>query len=223
MINSNKKLGRIIGLLFLLLVITGSTSLNLRGLSTSIFDSLLFYEEIAANAFQMRLSVLLDIRAAVVIMAIAILIYPLMRKQNQKLALWYIGLYMTYFVIIFISDIPRLTLISLSENLMKSAEAGDWRIVGFDHWDSYVQAHFFTLILSSVASGLFYYFLYTTKMIPRILSIWGIIAVSIVFAGTWVQVFGMDVDFGVYIQNGVFIIVLTLWLLVKGFTNPLST
>ena len=216
---SDKKLGRVVGLLFLLLVFFGATSLNLRGLRTAMFDSQDFYLEIAENAFTMRISVLLDIMASVVILTIAILIYPLMQRFNGRLALWYIGLYLTFFVLIFISDIPRLTLITLSQSLATNPEPGDWRTFAFDHWDNYLQAHFFTLIISSVAAALFYYFLFKTKMIPRVLAVWGMIAVSIVFFGTWVQIFGIDVNFAVYTQNGVFILVLILWLIAKGFRS----
>ena len=102
----------------------------------------------------------------------------------------------------------------------EEAPSGDWRLIGFNHWDFYLQAHFFTLILSSAGSFILYYFLFRTKMIPRLLSIWGVIAVSIVFIGTWIQVFGFDVDFVVYLQSGVFILFLISWLLIKGFRSP---
>jgi hypothetical protein len=219
MITSNKKLGRVIGFLLLLLVVTGSTSLNLRGLSTSLFDSQTFYYEIAANAFNMRLSVLLDIVASFLMIGIAILVYPLMKAYNQRLALWYVAIYVAYLALIFISDIYRLSLINMSIDLTTKEVPGNLQSLGLSLWDSYVQAHFFTLILSSLASGFFYYLLFAQKLVPRFLALWGVIAQVIVFTVTWIQIYGQNVDFGFYIQNGVFILVILTWLLVKGLKD----
>jgi len=219
MTTSNKKLGRTIGLLFLAIMVVGPFSLNLRGLSTSMFESAAFYNDISSNALQMRLSVLLDILAAILSLGIAVMLYPVMKYHNYKLALWYLGLYITYLGVIFVSDIDRLSLISLSENLNESSDPGNWNKLGLVLMESYIQAHFISLIIYSAASILLYYFLFITKMVPKLIAGWGILAVLIVFVITWLQIFGIDVSFVFYIQNGVFMLVFTAWLLVKGFAE----
>ena len=216
---SHKKLGRTVGLLFLAIMIAGPFSLNLRGLSTSMFESATFYTEISANALQMRFSILLDILAALISMGIAVVLYPVMKVFNTKLALWYIGLFITYLAVIFYSDIDRLSLISLSENLAASSDPENWNKLGLVLMKSYIQAHFISLIIYSAASMLLYYFLLITRMVPVYLAVWGLVAVLIVFIATWFQIFGVDVAFYFYIQNGVFMLVFTGWLLAKGFTD----
>ncbi len=187
-----------------------------------MFETAGFYKTISENAFTMRLSVLLDILASLLIMAMAIIIYPMIRAFNKRMSIWYIGLYIIYMVTILVSDVYRLSLINLSTSISTLSESVDIKNLGFYLWDSYLQAHFFSLILSAASSSIFYIFLYITKMIPAVLSLWGIIAQLIVITVTWIQIFGIDVDFGFYIQNGVFIMVLILWLLIKGFKEPIT-
>jgi len=219
MTTSNKKLGRTVGLLFLAIMVAGPVSLYLRGLSTSMFESANFYNDISANALQMRLSVFLDILAAILSVGIAVLLYPVIKERFNKLALWYLGLYITYLGVIFVSDIDRLSLISLSENLTASSDPGNWNKLGLVLMKSSLQAHFISLIIYSSASMLLYYFLFVTKMVPMFLAAWGIVAVMIVFVVTWLQIFGVDISFVFYAQNGAFILVFTIWLLVKGFAE----
>lgn len=220
---SNKRLGRIIALLFLLLAVTGSTSLNLRGLTTSMFDSPTFFSEIASNAFSMRLSVVFDLIASVLLITIAVLMYPMMREHNRGMSIWFLITYITYFVIIFISDIYRLALINFSIDLSSQENPGDWSSFALTLWDGYVQAHFFTLILSSIGAAIFYYFIAVKRLIPLWLGIWGIAAVATVFTVTWMQIFDISVDFAFYTQNGVFILALIIWLFIKGFKEQEST
>jgi len=189
-----------------------------------MFESATFYNEISTNALQMRLSVLFDILAAIISVGIAVILYPVMKDHNHKLALWYLGLYITYLAVIFISDIDRLSLISLSINLTESSDPGNWNKLGLLLFESYIQAHFISLIIYSAASILLYYLLFLAKMVPRLIAGWGVLAVLIVFVVTWMQIFDMNVSFAFYVQNGVFMLIFIGWLLVKGFAeSPLHT
>jgi len=98
---SHKKLGRIIGVLFLLTILVGIGSLNLRGLSTSLAESPTFLNDVFENSFMMKIGILLDILAALISVGIAVTLFPFIKRYNQGLALWYFGLYVTYFTLIF--------------------------------------------------------------------------------------------------------------------------
>ena len=64
-----------------------------------------------------------------------------------------------------------------------------------------------------------YYVFFKARLIPRLLSLWGIVAVTIVFVTTLFQVFDQPVNMILYLQNEVHILVLTFWLLIKGFNT----
>ncbi len=218
---SHKKSGRIIGILFLLTMLIGIGSLNLRGLSTSLAESPTFLNDVFENSLLMKIAVLLDVLAASISVSIAVIMFPIIKQYNQGLALWYFGLYVMYFSVIIVSNIDHLSLLSLSEQFVnaKSSDAGNFNMLGLLQIESYYSGHFLSLIIFSAAAAILYYFLYRTMLLPRFLCIWGILAVTIVFTSTWLQIFGFDVHFIVYAQNGLFMLFFTIWLLVKGFNS----
>lgn len=218
---SNKKSGRIIGTLFLLTILIGIGSLNLRGLSTSLVESPTFLNDIFENSVMMKIAILLDIISGLISVGIAVILFPIIKHYNQGFALWYFGLYVTYFGLILVSNINHLSLLSLSEQFVNtnSPDIDNFNMLGLLQIESYFSVHFFSLIIFSLAAAVLYYFLYRTKLLPRFLCIWGILAVTIVFASTWLQIFDYDVNFIVYAQNGLFMLFFTIWLLVKGFNS----
>ncbi len=218
---SHKKSGRIIGVLFLLTMLIGIVGMNLRGLSTSLAVSPTFLNDVFENSFMMKTAVLLDILAASISLIIAVILFPIIKNYSQGLALSYFGLYITYFVVIIVSNIDHLSLLSLSKQFVKtkSPDTANFNMLGLFQIESYYSSHFLSLIILSVALAILYYFLYQTKLLPRFLCIWGILAVTIVFTSTWLQIFDYDVNFIVYAQNGLFMLFFTIWLLVKGFNS----
>lgn len=218
---SHKTFGRIIGALFLLTIILGACSLNLRGLSTSLAESPTFLNEVFENSLAMKIGILFDILASLVSTGIAIILFPIIKRYNQGLALWYFGLYVAFFSLILSSNINHLSLISLSEKFVKteSPDIDNFNMIGLIQIESYFSAHFLSLIIFSLAAAVLYFFLYKTKLLPRFLCVWGMLAVTIVFTSTWLQIFDYEVDFIVYAQNGVFMLFFIIWLLVKGFNS----
>lgn len=66
---------------------------------------------------------------------------------------------------------------------------------------------------------MFYYLLYQTKLVPRWLSAWGLIAVVLVLTWNLLETFGISFNVGIIfglpiILNEIF---LGIWLIVKGF------
>ena len=64
---------------------------------------------------------------------------------------------------------------------------------------------------------LFYYLFYKSGIIPRALSLWGLVTVSIALAATLLAILGYEVPFFVYLPYAPFEFVIGVWLLIKGF------
>lgn len=221
--NSNKKTGRIVGLLFLLLIVTGSISLNLRGLTLSLSESNTFLLTVFENALNMRIAILLDFIAALIWVIIFIMLYPIFKKTLKEIHLWYFGFgfILIYFSIIVMSNISHLSLIELSQEYIENEKLDTvfYEISGKKSVQGYYLAHFFGLISYAISACALFFTFYKTKLIPQFLSVWGILAMVIVFGATWVQLLGFKVSFYFYMQNGLHIIAMTLWLLYKGLSN----
>ena len=67
-----------------------------------------------------------------------------------------------------------------------------------------------------VGAILFYYLLYKSRVIPRVLSAWGLVSVPIVLVATVLAILGYRVPFLVYVPYVPFEWVVGAWILIKG-------
>jgi len=63
---------------------------------------------------------------------------------------------------------------------------------------------------------LWYYLFYRSKYIPRVLSVWGLLAVSLALIGTLLVIFDLEPLIILVIPNGLFELTIGLWLMFKG-------
>jgi len=217
--NTNVNTGKIVGILLLTFVILGGIGRRIRGLTKSLIESLSFLMDVFSNSIQMKTAVLLELVATIMIVAIAVLLFPFLKKQSKNMALWLIALSIMLFAIIVMGDISHLSLISLSKEFVNAgiSENTDYNLLGVMRVREYYLAHFLGLSVFSLWLSVFCYFLYITKLIPRFLSIWGLVTAALVLIGAWLSIFDFEVNQMLFRNNGVYIIVLSLWLIFKGF------
>ena len=214
-----KKHGRIVGILFVLIILLGSTSLNFRGLNSTLLASENLLEQVYEQSFYMKLSIILNLIAGLIWLGIAIYLYPFVRNISRSLAMWYVGLWIIQFGAALMGDIGHLSLIVLSHEV-QSLVAPDlvtYNVMGKVLINEYFWGHFFSLMGYSSATFLLFIAFFKGKWIPRFISVWGMAAMVVVFSATVAQIFDVDVSFMFYQQNGIHFILMTLWLLIFGF------
>ncbi len=219
-----QKTGRILGMLFLLIVLIGAGGLSQRGLSTSLVADPDFLDLVNEQAFAMRISILADVLASAIGIFIAVFLYPLLKKHYGGIAIAYLALWVLQSAIAFIGDISHLSLISLSQEYTTTSamDNGYHSTIGSMLVEDYFWSHFLSLIIYATGAWLLYFVLLKVKLVPQWLALWGMLAVTIVFTVTWLQIFDQSVSFNFYLQNGVFMICFIIWLLIKGFKNPIE-
>jgi hypothetical protein len=80
--------------------------------------------------------------------------------------------------------------------------------------------HYFYLLLSCFPVFVLYYTLYLSKLVPRIISIFGIFAVVLMFIEEVLSIFGHSISMNMLLPIALVQITLPLWLLFKGLSNP---
>jgi len=149
--------------------------------------------------------------------------FPILKKNYESLALGYIGFRVIEFVMQVLSDLSPMALISLSEEYLK---AGSPAGPTFQALGSLLLAErfwAFQMVAISLVLGafLFYTMLYKTRLIPRFISIWGLLGAAIVIVNTIMDMVGIppgNLGF-VMLLNELF---LGVWLIVKGFNEPID-
>ena len=118
MVHSNKKVGRITGVLFLFIFFSGI--LVFQFLQGPVLFSKDFLSVTSENANQIISSVVLGIFSGIASIAIATLLLPIFKKHNGFLAYLYFAFSILGFISIMIDNVSVITLLELSKEYVKS-------------------------------------------------------------------------------------------------------
>jgi hypothetical protein len=219
--NTNNKTARIVGALFLASNVT------------FLLGAFVFVEPIlgapdyltlaSANRTQVVLGALLELVNGIAYVGIAVLVFPILRQRFESMALWYVGFRIIEFVMQTLSDLSPLSLVRLSEEFVRAgaAESSSFQALGTLLLAERYWAFQMVTIALVLGALIFYYMLYQSRLIPRFISVWGLIGAIAVLVTAMLDTFGISpgsLEFlGVLmLLNELF---LGVWLIVKGF-NP---
>lgn len=211
----------VVGILFLVVNVT-----FLAGVLTidSVLSSPVDLGLVSARQGMLVLGVLLELINGVAYVGIAMLMFPLIREQSLSLALGYVAFRAVEFAMQIGADVSVLSLVGLSGG---SASASTPAIPSSDALSNLLlsqrQAAFLMVTLTFALGALFFYSsLVQSLLVPRFISIWGLIGAAVVLVTGVMEMFGVNPgNFGVLmLLNELF---LGVWLIVKGFNPAMQT
>ncbi|MEB8329918.1 DUF4386 domain-containing protein [Flavobacteriaceae bacterium KMM 6897] len=217
---SNKKIGRILGFLFLLVFIIGVTMYQF--LQSPLFmDN--FLSATSSSANQIIISSLLGVLSGVLSVIISVLLLPIFKRYNANLAYSYFAFSILYFVAIVIDNVSVLSLLELSKEYVKNGgeNSDSFKIIGTVLYGRHWWTHYFTLLISCFPVFVLYYTLYLSKLVPRIISVIGILAVIMMFTEELFSMFGFGISMNMLLPMGLIQLFLPFWLLYKGLNSSM--
>jgi len=181
---------------------------------------------VAANANQVKTGALFELVYAFACASIAIWLYPVLKKHDEALALGSVAFRLIEGILSIVSVTALLMLLTLSQEYVKAGapDASYFQTVG----TSIFALRDWTGTLSGAAfilgALMYYYTFYRSKLIPRWLSVWGLIGVPFWIASILLRMFGVIEGFS---TNAILLdlpiavneMVLAVWLIVKGFNT----
>jgi hypothetical protein len=216
--NSNNNIPRLLGAALFSVAVLSIAQMYLSLftlLSGSISDSFI---NISNNLMQMRISILLALFTSVGIVVLGVLFFVVLHKQNKTIALIALGLYLAEAILLAVSKIGIFALIPISLEYVKAGapDSAYFQVLGnlffgVDRWGDTIHMLFFCL-----GGILWYYLFYKSKYIPRVLSVWGLLAVSLALMRTLLIIFDFEPSIILVIPNGLFELTVGVWLMVKG-------
>lgn len=222
--DSDRRTGIVVGALFI--VATVGSILASMALGTAL-DGPDYLINIAAQEGRVILAVLLFLVAASSAFATAFLLFPILRRHSEGLAAGYVGIrgFENVFYAVGVVGILIMLAVSQSE-AVGTAGALDVSLLGvallaLQHWSVAIG----TLIFFGLGALTLNYVLYQSSLVPRWLSVWGIVGAVLVFSYGLLGVFGVDTGLGspfmllampIALQEMVF----AVRLMVKGFDQP---
>ena len=210
---------RLVGLLFLIQLITAAVSYSV--LLEPILYGGNFLEDMQAKATTVRVALFLDLICGAAIVAIAVLLFPILKMFSERIAMWYVGLRCVEFATIIVSGILLLTLLSISHDTSTTGISDATKLEGIGR--VVLQARGWTQNMTIIVYGLgaimFYFLLYRSRLLPRFISIWGLGAVVLLLTEIILDTFGHGYGMPLMMPMGLNELFLGGWLLVKGFRS----
>jgi hypothetical protein len=216
--NANNKTARMVGVLFITAMVAGM-------LRYVLLDPILDAPDYLANTSTHKTQVIIGVLSffvlAVALAGIAIVMYPILRKQNEALALGYVAARIVEGVLFIVTVLAILTLWTLSQKYVEAGapDASYFQTLGelllaVRYWAYNV----LWPVIIGLGSLMFYYLLYQSKLIPRWLSVWGLIGAPL-FPVAWLSLFGPKISGPFLLPLVANEMVLAVWLIVKGFNS----
>ena len=178
---------------------------------------------VAANSSQLTGGAFLTLMMGISLVAMTVFLYPVFRKDSEELALGMLlfrgALEGTWY---FVTTLGMLTLVALgNEYVATGADSAALQSMGnvlyqFQDFSGPVGA-----VVFLIGATCLYISFYRTRLIPRWLTIWGLIGVVPYMAYALLHFFHLDTGYGFYLQMVLAPqeIVMGLWLVIKGFNQ----
>lgn len=215
---SNRKTAIIVGVLFIIGTVAGILSVILTG---SILSDSEYLVKISESENQIILGSLFVLLMGFSLTMIPVMMYPIFKKQNEALALGAIVFRGALEAVMYtIFAIGLLLLLVLSREYI-NAEATDtsyFQTLGNLLLNGIALTGFMTSFVFCIGALMIYYLFYTTKLIPRWLSVWGLIGAVIYIAQPLLAMFGYEYDV-LFVPLAIQEMIFALWVIIKGFNS----
>ena len=221
--NSNRRFAVAAGVAFLIATLAQVAGVALVSPILSAPDYLV---TISANESQVVLGALLLFIGALACTGIALALYPVLREHNHGLAIGSVGFRTIEGVLHSLIAICWLLLVTVSQEAVSAGALASsaYRVPGA----VLTAAPDWLAPLALLAFGLgalcYYWVFYQSRLIPRWLSGWGLVAITMVMASAVLVMLGVIENFStpqlvLAAPIGLQEMVLAVWLIAKGF-NP---
>jgi hypothetical protein len=216
--NPNRKTAVLVGALFL---ISTATFIVSNALITPLLGSHNYLAAVAAHSQLMIAAALIALIEGIATVGIAVVLYPTLKEQHPALALGYVGMRIAEVGMAAVFVLSALLLVTLSSTAVQGAsgEALGTLLVGLRHWTLML-----IYIYTAVGGLMLGYMLLRTRLIPRGLSVLGLIGYAALLLAAVLDMLGLvDTVAGpglvALVPGGLFEFVLPIWLFVRGFNT----
>lgn len=217
---TDKSTGRWFGGLLLIAMVLGIW--NNFGLSAPVFGGEGYLENGAGMPHLFGASVLMALVTSGLGLAATVIAWPLFRRTSPGLALAGLVLTGVGFATTVGEQASFMSMLSLSQQYAQHPGADPLQ---FELMRGMVSAtrnwiHYLDKIVGGAGLGITYLLLYRGRLVPRIIAVFGVLAVLSQMGGISLELFARDLPMLMLAPLFLVQLVLCLWLLARGFATP---
>jgi hypothetical protein len=219
---STRRTAIVAGVFFLITEVTAIAGVLLYGSVLGMPD---FIVSTTADDTGVRAGAFLEVLLAIAVVGTAVTLYPIVKRQNEGMALGYVAGRIIEATIIAVGAISLLAVMTMRDHVAGTtgAESAAAVTVG----QSLVAVHDWTFVFGpklalGVNTVLLAYLMYRSRLVPRAIAVLGLVGGSLIFASGTAVLFGLYEDLsipGVAAAAPVLAWELSVatWMIVKGF------
>ncbi len=178
---------------------------------------------ISMSPGQIRLTIVLELLTSAGIIVMTSLLYIVLRDQNRAVALVALGWWIAEAVMLAVKTLGLYGLLTLSGGTVGAgASASSYETVGSLALGVSQHAADVAMLFFCLGGLLWYSLLLKSRIVPRLLALWGLVTVPLVLVATVMLVWdrALEPSVALYALYVPFELILGLWLLVKGPASP---
>ena len=222
--NANRDIAILVGVLYILAAVTAIMGFALY---QPILNDPYYIIKSSANETQVIWGAFNELILAFSVIGISVMMFPIVNKENESIAIGYVCFRLLEAVLIIIGIISLLSIVTLNHDFGKAIapNASSYLTSG----KLMVTIHNWTFLLGpNLALGpstlMMSYFLYDSKLVPRLISVLGLIGGFLILTCAVLVMFGVFFQVSVWgailaIPVFVYEMSLAVWLIVKGFNS----
>ena len=221
--NPYRKTAIIVGVLYIIGTVAGILCKVLTG---SIQNDLNLLTKVTANENQIIIGALFLLIMGLALAMVPVMMFPILKKHNEALALGYVvyrGALETVTTIAMVISWLFLTILS-QEYIAGAPDASYFQTLGTLLLKGNGSISTISQIIFPLGALIFYCLLYQSKLIPRWISGWGLIAAILWITNAFLGLFGLIIQWSTIqvvlaLPIGLQEMVMAVWLIVKGFNQ----
>lgn len=216
--NATKDRSRILGVAFLIQsIVPIIANAVILGPLIKTDDVRQTMANLAGHPTQLRIGVFAELITALGIIFLGVVLYQALRKENRIMALTGLSFYILEGVLVIASRSNDLFLLEMSRDFTAAGQPAYLITMAGTLISSMNFNYSVAMLAFSAGAPLFYFLLYRSRLVPRWMSMWGLVtAICPCLIATVASLFGYHFPFWFYIPYIPFEFVIGFWILFKG-------
>lgn len=216
--NTYRTTARIVGAMYLAGFVVGITGIVLIQSVLGAPDHL---ATLPANSMLLAIAAVLWLMAAAWDAAHGVLMFPVLKQHNERVAVGYLGFRIMDGLIIAIMVLFVLIQIPIGSAYLDAgaSDASSLQALSSVFMQAQLDAYNIAMTTLGISGLILCYSFYKSNLVPRLLAVWGLVGYAVILGGSVVEVLGFDLLSIHAIPGGLWEVFVGVWLIAKGF-NP---
>ena len=216
---SDRKVAKVVGGVFIAGMVIGIPGSLLIESILSAPDHL---STIASKSMLLSIGALLWLMTLVGDAAHGVLMFPILRRHNERLAVGYLASRIIDAVFIGAHLLFVLLQIPLGRAYLRAGASSESSLPVLSNVLEQAGAYSYEIAMTilGIAGLLLCYSFYRFKLVPRAIAIWGLVGYTTMLCGSMLGVLGFNLNSLHVIPGGLWELFIGVWLIAKGFSSP---